>query len=421
MENTYFGHYRELLNGVCSNLGNTCTNTLASSLYLLFIGVCFLVAHKLLPKISKRIADNTKNIWDDILVEKQFLHYLSLIFPALLLKLGARHLFTAHSSIHFTIEILSELTLTVSIYLTIHAFLNALLNISERTQQLQDKPIKGYIQVLQITGVLIASIFCLAIIFQKPLIYFFSGIGATAALLLLVFKDSIMGFVTSIQLTANNMVKKGDWITMQKYNADGTVIDISLNTVKIQNWDKTISTIPTYAMISDSFQNWKGMEETGGRRIKRSLHIDLNSIKICSEKDLEILREIDLIQAYIDKKRTEIKESNASIIGNSPINGRHLTNIGVFRQYIESFLQHNDNIRKDLTFIIRQLQPGSTGLPIEIYVFSKETAWVKYEKIQADIFDHLIATAPYFGIKIFQQPSNSEYRDLLELAKSTQK
>lgn len=396
----YFFSFIENFTESSSELKNNINSTLA----LVSIWILYIVLNKYLPTYMSKVASKTKTLWDDILVEKRFLHHIALLIPSFFLLLLSPHLYTAYEIAHNWIVIGSNLILTITIYLSIHSFFNSVLLISEEAPSLKDKPIKGYIQIIQIVGILITGIFCLAIIFQKPLIYFFSGIGATAALLLLVFKDSILGFVTSIQLTANQMVKKGDWITMNKYKADGTVLDISLNTVKVQNWDNTISTIPTYAMISDSFQNWNGMQASGARRIKRSIYIDVSTIKMCTEDELTAISQIPLLEEYIKEKSEEIADYNTkNSYGRSYT--RQLTNIGLFRVYIEEYLKKHDSIRKDLTFLIRQLQPTETGLPIEVYVFTTTTVWTEYEAIQSDIFDHLLAIVSTFNLKVFQNPS----------------
>jgi miniconductance mechanosensitive channel len=239
-----------------------------------------------------------------------------------------------------------------------------------------------------------------------------AGLGAMAAVLLLVFKDTILGFVASIQLSANDMLKIGDWIEMPGHRADGTVIDITLNTVKVQNWDRTITTIPTYALVSESFNNWKGMEESGGRRIKRAVYLDVTTIKFCDKDMLDRFAKFELIRDYVLGREAEILEhnKNLNITEEDIISGRRQTNVGIFRKYLENYLRSKPGIRQDMTFLVRQLQPTDKGLPIEIYVFSRETAWVNYENLQSDIFDHIFAVVPEFGLKIFQAPTGNDIR-----------
>jgi miniconductance mechanosensitive channel len=235
-----------------------------------------------------------------------------------------------------------------------------------------------------------------------------------AAVLMLVFKDSILGFIAGIQLSANNMVRIGDWISMPGNNADGTIIEITLNTVKVKNWDQTISTIPIYSLVSDSFINWRGMEESGGRRIKRSISIDMKSVKFCTEKMLDKLKKIQLIIDYINDKQKEIKEFNKkhNVDESVSVNGRRLTNVGVFRKYVEEYLKQHPKIHNDMTFLVRQLQPTEKGLPVEIYVFSNDQKWANYEAIQSDIFDHILAIIPEFELKIFQNPTGDDFKKL---------
>ena len=241
------------------------------------------------------------------------------------------------------------------------------------------------------------------------------SLGALSAVLLLIFKDAILGLVGGLQLIFNKMLSIGDWISMPKFGADGIVLEINLTTVKVQNWDKTISTIPTYNLISDSFQNWRGMEESGGRRIKRSLNIDMDSIRFCDDELLEKLNKIIVLKPYLDKKKEELEQYNKKyqVDASSVVNGRRQTNIGVFRAYLEAYLKNRTDIHQNMTFLVRQLQPAEKGLPIEIYIFTKTTDWAEYESIQADIFDHIIAAIPEFGLTVYQFPKSSDVTTLL--------
>jgi len=259
-----------------------------------------------------------------------------------------------------------------------------------------------------------AGIMIIALLIGKDPTILLTGLGALAAVLILVFKDTILGFVASIQLSANKMVSIGDWIEMKSHRADGTVIDITLNTVKVQNWDKTISTIPTYALVSESFNNWKGMEESGGRRIMRAVSIDLGSIKFCDSAMLSRFEKFDLIRDYVIQKEGELKEYNKgkNILDEDYISGRHQTNVGIFRKYLEVYLRQHPLINLDMTFLVRQLSTSGKGLRIEIYVFSKDQEWAKYEAVQSDIFDHIFAVVPEFELKIFQEPTGTDFLKL---------
>ncbi|NMA65612.1 MAG: mechanosensitive ion channel, partial [Clostridiaceae bacterium] len=273
-------------------------------------------------------------------------------------------------------------------------------------------------QVVKIFISIMAAVIIISILTERSPWLLLSGIGAATAVLMLIFQNSILGLVASIQLTTNNMVQIGDWIEMPTHGADGDVIDISLHTVKVQNWDKTIITIPTHKLISESFKNWRGMREAGGRRIKRSIYIDMTSVKFCDEEMLERFKKIQYIKEYIQKKESEIENYNKSqnVDLSSIVNGRRLTNLGTFRAYIANYLKNHPGLNKNMTQMVRQLQPTEYGLPLEIYAFTDETAWVKYEAIQSDIFDHILAIVPEFDLKIYQRPAGHDFsRDIINM------
>ncbi|MHC5146084.1 MAG: mechanosensitive ion channel family protein, partial [Planctomycetota bacterium] len=275
-------------------------------------------------------------------------------------------------------------------------------------------PIRGFMQVVKIIAFIAGGIIILGMIVKRDPTNILAGFGAMTAVLMLIFKDAILGFVAGIQISANNMVHLGDWIEMPKYGADGDVTDISLTTVKVQNWDKTISTIPAYALISDSFKNWRGMSESAGRRIKRSINIDMNTVKFCNPMMLDKFRRIEHIAEYIDAKQAEIDDYNteANIDNTELVNGRRMTNVGTFRAYVIAYLKNHPKINRNMTFLVRQLKPTECGLPIEIYVFSSDKVWANYEAIQADIFDHILAVIPEFGLRVFQNPTGSDFSRL---------
>lgn len=299
--------------------------------------------------------------------------------------------------------------------LVISSFLDLFLTIYGSSKTSHDIPLKATVQVIKIVVYFVCGIFIVSLILNKTPLYLFSGLSALGAVLLLVFRDSILGFVAGIQLIANRMVAKGDWIEMPKYDADGDVIEIALTTVKVQNWDKTIATIPTYALIGESFKNWRGMKESGGRRIKRTINIDVSTIKFCNEEMLKRFSEIQYIANYIQIKKEELSTYNDEneVDSTSLANGRRLTNVGTFRAYTVAYLRNHPMISQEMTFLVRHLAPAGYGLPIEIYVFSKDTIWVNYEGIQADIFDHLLAVVPEFDLKVFQNPSGSDFHRLV--------
>ena len=388
------------------------------------------VTRKILVQIVTRIARRTKTTWDDILVKNKVFTGLAHLAPAFILY------FTYNFSSPVLHQPISELdpsvieALSKDYYLSLagflfrlslvfftfivvfvsNAFLNAVLEIYNTTEYAHHRPIKGYIQLVKIFVFFMAGILIIAVLLEKDVTGLLAGLGAMAAVLLLVFKDTILGFVASIQLSANDMLKIGDWIEMRSRGADGTVIDITLNTVKVQNWDKTISTIPTYALVAESFNNWKGMEESGGRRIKRAVNIDMASIKFCDKDMLNRFEQFEIIRDYVKEKEREITEYNTSkhISDEDVISRRNQTNVGIFRKYLEVYLRNHPKVRQDLTFLVRQLHPTSKGLPIEIYVFSKDIVWANYESIQADIFDHILAVVPEFELKVFQEPTGAD-------------
>jgi miniconductance mechanosensitive channel len=292
--------------------------------------------------------------------------------------------------------------------------LNALRDYFKTLTRLNDKPIDSYIQVFMIFAWLLGILSAFAIITGIEFVKFITTIGAASAIIILVFKDTILGFVASIQVSINDMVRIGDWITFEKYGADGDVIEINLSTVKVQNFDKTITTIPTYALISDSFKNWRGMEESDGRRIKRALNIKLDSIKHLSIEEVEQLKNIQLISSYLESRQSDITTYNTENNINKELllNGRNLTNIGVFRKYMETYIENHSGTNKEMMIMVRQLAPTAHGIPIEMYAFSSDKRWQNYEYIMADIFDHLIAAVPYFNLEIFELPSNSSFTDL---------
>ncbi len=405
--------------------------TLLTLLLLAWIG--HFVTRKIIVSLVVRLARRTETTWDDILVRRKVFSNLSHLVPAFILYYSAgfsspEHYQDLQTLGESTLEMLSKdyylslagiLIKTAQIYFVlimvfvINSLLNAGLDIYNTTNYSVHRPIKGYIQLLKILIFFLSGILIISLLIGKNPTVLLAGLGAMGAVLLLIFQDSILGFVASIQLSGNQMVKIGDWVEMKSRGADGTVIDITLNTVKIQNWDKTISTIPTYALVKESFVNWKGMEESGGRRIKRAVNIDMNSIKLCDSALLARLQKFLLIRDYIIEKEKEIQAYNQkkNISNEDVISGRRQTNIGIFRKYLEVYLQQNPMINKDMTFIVRHLQPTEKGLPIEIYVFSKEKAWVRYEAIQADIFDHILAVIPEFELRVFQEPSGNDFRN----------
>ena len=381
---------------------------------LLAILADYIVKRIIITTIT-RLARRSKNEWDDVFVKQKVFNRLAHLAPALIVFYALQYIFEAESLVTF-LGNLTQAYMVVVVLLVVDALLNALHEIYQKLPISQGRNIKGYVQVVKIIVYFAAVIMIIAIFSGKAPTVLLTGLGAMAAVLILVFKDTILGFVASIQLSANKMVSVGDWISMPKYNADGDVIDISLNTVKVQNWDKTIATIPTYALVSESFSNWKGMEQSGGRRIKRSINIDMNSVTFLSKTQIEKFRKFYLLKDYINKMEKEIAEYNQSLQmeEGTVTNGRKMTNLGTFRKYLEEYLHQHPMIHQDMTFLVRHLQPTDKGLPVEIYVFSKDQAWANYEKIQADIFDHILAILPEFDLHVFQNPTGNDFQRMLE-------
>ncbi len=369
------------------------------------------IAKKRLLKALGYIVRKSKTTWDDVLFERGVFLRLSHLAPALVIYFSA----AAFPQLTDCIQRLSICYMGIVAIFVLDSALSALLDIYATFEVSKERPIKGYVQVAKTFIYIIGAVIVISALMGRSPWGVLSGIGAMTAILLLIFKDSILALVASIQLASNDMIHVGDWIAMPKYGADGTVTDISLNTVKVQNWNKTIATIPTYALISDSFTNWRGMEECGGRRIKRSLNIDMTSIKFCTDEMLKKFERFQLLTQYIGSKTAEIEEYNEAHLYNTSelINGRRLTNIGTFRAYIVEYLKQHPKIRQDMTFLVRHLPPTEHGLPIEIYVFSGDQAWANYEGIQADIFDHIMASLPLFELRVFQYPTGQDVKGVL--------
>ncbi len=383
----------------------------------------------LLKHIIGRLIRYSKNTYDDILLKRKVFKRLAHIAPALVINATIIYLidpsdidpekvtstaFTAANIVLF-IRNLTKLYIILIGALVIDSIISSLHEIYQQLPVSNGRNIKGYVQLGKIIVYTIAILIAISVITDNSINGLLTGLGAFAAVLMLIFKDTILGLVASIQLAGNKMVNIGDWISMPKYGADGDVIDIGLNTVKVQNWDKTIATIPTYALVTESFNNWKGMEESGGRRIKRSINIDMQSVKFVDEKMLKKFKQIKVLNEYFDQKLKELDAYNKAVGANEadPINGRRLTNLGTFRKYLELYLKNHPSIHKDMTFLVRHLQPTERGIPVEIYVFSNDQKWANYEAIQADIFDHILAVIPEFELQVFQNPSGSDFKSIV--------
>ena len=409
----------ELIGNWLGNLGLTggLLNVSQISLIIVFlIFVCFVadfISRKILLSLIEKLIARTKNTWDDVLVEQKVFKNVVHIVPAVIIGALSPILFKGHDFWLITFDKIGSVYLAISIIFTFVAFLKAFQLYLESRPFLKDKPLESYMQLIRLIAYIFGGIYIIAILLGKSPFGIFSALGAMSVVLMLVFKDTILGFVGSIQIAANDMVKQGDWVEFPKFGADGVVLEIALQTVKVQNWDKTITTIPTYAFVSEAFKNWRGMEESGGRRIKRSFSIDMTTIKFCDERMLQRLKGVQYIEKYLKAKETEIKAYNSEnkVDLSNFVNGRRITNLGTFRAYIEAYLMHNPMITQDMTFIVRLLAPEANGQPIEIYIFSKEQRWKQYEGIQSDIFEHILAVVSEFDLKIFQSPTGADIKE----------
>ena len=395
-------------------------NLLARALVFVLIIIISIIAYWLakhfILKGLAAIISRTATQWDDMILKEKVFSRLAHLAPAIVIYLSIFIPFAGYDWLITLINGLALIYIISMLILALDAFLNAALAIYTSYEVSKRIPIKGFIQVFKILIYFTGGIFIISILMNKTPIYLFSSLGALTAVLMFIFKDAILGFVAGIQLSANRMVSTGDWIEMPKYGANGDIIEIALTTVKVQNFDKTITTVPTYALITESFKNWRGMSESDGRRIKRSINIDMNTIQFCTEDMLDRFKKIQYISTYIEKKKTELSEINKleQIDKSSVVNGRRMTNIGTFRAYVEAYLRNHPMVNQEMTLLVRQLAPTEHGLPIEIYVFSKDQEWGIYENVQANIFDHILAVIPEFDLRVFQDPSGMDFKKLAD-------
>lgn len=372
----------------------------------------YIIARFIIDRIVASIIRRTKFLWDDIFFDNKVFTRLSHFAPAVVIYLMSDWALEPYPGWLEFVRKLTFIYMILAGMLFLFSFVNAWHKVYLTLPISKHRHIKGYLQLLNIFIGVVAALITISVIFEKDISRLVAGVGAMAAVIMLIFKDTILGLVASVQLSANKMLNVGDWISIPSRGTDGTVLDITLNTVKIQNFDKTIITVPTYALVQESFQNWTGMEESGGRRIKRAIYIDIRSIAFLDEEQIEKLKKIQILREYIDKKEQDLKDFNKKHnINNSVlVNGRRMTNVGTFRAYINAYLKQHPKIHNDMTFLIRQLAISEKGLPIEIYVFSNDQEWANYESIQADIFDHLLAVVPEFGLRVFQNPTGDDFK-----------
>lgn len=370
----------------------------------------YLIAKFVILFIIEKLINKTSTKWDDALIEHKVFKKLIILIPFLIIYSATNF----YPSVRIFIQRITIALMVWIIVNSVSAFLKAVNTIYSTFEKSKERPIKGYLQIVGIFFFIIGGIIIIAVLLGKSPWILVSGLGAMTAVLLLIFKDTILSLIASMQISFNDLIQIGDWLEVPQYNADGDVIDIALHTIKIQNWDKTISVIPTHKLIDGTFKNWRGMTRSGGRRIKRAINIDISTIRFCDDEMLRKFKKFQLIKNYLEVKEKEIAEYNIKhkVDTAESINRRILTNIGTFRAYISAYLKNHPKVKQDMTSLIRQLPPGPTGLPIEIYVFANDTVWANYEAIQSDIFDHILAVVPEFGLKVFQYPTGFDLRKM---------
>ncbi|MGP1536199.1 mechanosensitive ion channel family protein [Bacteroides heparinolyticus] len=399
--------------GMSPSLADTLDQFVAFAVVLIIAFTADALCRGILLRIVPRLVKRTKASWDDIVFDRKVMVHLSRMAAPVIIFYFVPVAFAETNS--FTLDLIlrfCRIYIIISLLSFINSLLKAVYNVYSEREQFRDRPLKGMLQTVQVILWFVGIIIVVSILIGKSPLSLLAGLGASAAILMLVFKDSIMGFVSGVQLSANDMLKVGDWIAMPKYGADGTVIEVTLNTVKVRNWDNTITTIPPYLLVSDSFQNWRGMRESGGRRVKRSINIDMTSVKFCTPEMLDKYRKIRLLKDYVEQTEQVVKQYNEEhgIDNSILVNGRRQTNLGVFRAYLTAYLQSLPDINQELTCMVRQLQPTDHGIPMELYFFCALKDWVPYEAVQSDVFDHVLAIIPEFDLQVFQSPSGRDFR-----------
>ncbi|EBV0855807.1 mechanosensitive ion channel [Salmonella enterica subsp. enterica serovar Anecho] len=390
-----------------------------TSLVVIF-GIIFLTAvvvhiilHWIVLRAFEKRASASSRLWLQIITQNKLFHRLAFTLQGIIVNIQAALWLQKGSEAADILTTCAQLWIMTYALLSLFSLLDVIFNLSQKWPAASQLPLKGIFQGIKLIGAIIVGILMISLLIGQSPAILISGLGAMAAVLMLVFKDPILGLVAGIQLSANDMLKLGDWLEMPKYGADGAVIDIGLTTVKVRNWDNTITTIPTWSLVSDSFKNWSGMSASGGRRIKRNINIDATSIHFLDDDEKQRLLTAQLLKPYLTSRHQEIDEWNKQLDApESPLNHRRMTNIGTFRAYLNEYLRHHPRIRKDMTLMVRQLAPDDHGLPIEIYAFTNTVVWLEYESIQADIFDHIFAVVEEFGLRIHQTPTGSDIRAL---------
>ena len=395
---------------------DTAARVILGAAVILIAVLAWLITVKIIYRVLTKIVRRTRSEWDNQLIEKRAFRRLSALVPAVVIRMLAPAVLFDRAALLDTVTAAADAAFIIAVTLTGLHCLNFVNHIYSRRKDAQRRSIKGIIQALQVLIITAAVIMIISLLTRKPVSGLMAGLGAISAVLLLVFKDPLMGLIAGFQISSNDMVRIDDWIEVPKHGADGDVIDISLLNVTVRNWDKTLVTLPIQDLTTGAFKNWRGMRETGGRRIKRSLFIDLSSIRFLTPEEISRLGSITLLAEYLRERGKTIRrynQENGADRGASPVNGRALTNIGVFRAYVLAYLRAHPKVHPDLTLLVRQLQSGPQGLPLEIYAFTSDTAWANYEEIQSDIFDHIFAVLGEFGLRVFQNPSGTDFHRLI--------
>src|SRR5690554_2607274 len=394
--------------GISENWVNFLNLILLTVVLVLLVFIVQYLTRNILQTVLNRTSRFSGTTFLKHLSERRFAHFLAMIIPFSLVKGSIPIIYVNHPKLMVFLDKLADIFLIFYVIWLVMAIINAFTDTLRQKPSLKDKPLDSYSQVVKIVLYFIGFIVLFSILTGQNPGAIIAGLGAASAILMLIFKDSILGFVASLQVSANDMVRIGDWITMPKYGADGDVVQITLTTVKVKNFDKTITTIPPYSLVSDSFQNWRGMQDTGGRRLKRSVFVTQSTMRFLRDEELERLSKISLISDYIRERSEDINTYNLETKADKSlsINGRNLTNMGLYRRYIKNYLRSRPDIHKELLLIVRQLQPTSKGLPLELYFFTATTVWVQYEEIVSDVFDHVTAAAKYFDLELYEDISN---------------
>lgn len=402
------------------SLSDYATHVVTAILLVSSFTICMFILDYILKNfflvLVKVFSTKTKTTFDDLLVNNKFFHNITHLIPITLAKILFPIFFLGFPNMTKFMMSVTDILFILAITLVLRSLIRSVRDYMKTKPRMIDKPLDSYAQVFSIILYFFAGVIIFSIVTGTDPIKFLISLGAASAILILVFKDTIMGFVASIQVSSNDMVRVGDWIEMSKYGADGTVLEMNLSTVKVQNFDKTISTIPTYLLISDSFKNYRGMQTSGGRRIKRSINIKISSIRYLDADEINMLKKIQLLAPYIEERQQEIADYNELTGADQtmPINGRRITNIGMFRAYVTRYIKQNPNIHKEYPLMVRHLQPTEHGLPIELYMFTNTIVWAEYENIMADIFDHVLAAVDYFHLEVFELPSSDDVRHFLQ-------